>query len=121
MKKDVNVVILSGIVVRTPEYTTYKPENGTRSFPLCKFSIGVQQEKSKSEYRMWVNCSAWNENAKIAQRLQEGQRVTVQGSLSSRKDGDKYFQSVQVNSIMDLPDEENASSSYEAEEDTLAF
>jgi single-strand DNA-binding protein len=108
MAKDLNKVILTGRLGKNPELKSL-PSDGTF---VATFSVAcgrpVREGDGWREETEWFNIVCWRELAeRVANRLQKGSKVLVEGRLQTRKYTDKngverYMTEVVANDVISL-------------------
>lgn len=83
-----NCVVISGRLVRDPEYRTL--DNGTG---YCNFTLAVDddyKDKDGNKVTDFIDCTAWRQTAEYIVKYQaKGNLLEVRGRLKSRKWTDK--------------------------------
>ena len=102
---DVNRLVLTGRVGKDPEFKT------PGDTELATFSLAVNQwmGEKKGEEAMWININLWGKRAKVAEYIEKGMKLTIEGRLRitsfERDDKDGYvtFVNVDADQVI-LPD-----------------
>jgi len=102
---DVNRLVLTGRVGKDPEF---KSPGNTE---LATFSLAVNQwmGEEKGEEAMWINVNLWGKRSKVAEYIEKGMKLTIEGRLRitsfERDDGDGYvtFVNIDADQVI-LPD-----------------
>jgi single-strand DNA-binding protein len=118
---EINMVMLSGRLVRDPEKVGVD-----KGFKLCKFSIAVNRryKAANGEWKddtSFINISVWGDAAaRLMERLKKGYAVVVEGRLKSSSWEDKENKKhtgieVVANRVQVLTKAEGAQSAAEPE------
>lgn len=79
-----NVIAVTGNMTADPELKT--TPNGV---PVCSFTVAVRRPNTKDKTD-FINCVAWRSCAEfISNYFSKGQKIEIDGSLTSRKWEDK--------------------------------
>ena len=120
----VNRTILVGFLGKDPELRTIESGNKVANFSLAtsenyKDKSGEWQEKTE-----WHNITAWGNLADRAERLHKGDKIYLEGKLSTRswddKDGNKRYKTEVVASYFRIVTKRDAGPDVEVRGATTA-